>query len=244
MHQLIREPVGFQAARRNAVDEQLMLRETWAAIWRANTLGSMLTLPKDDRPLFHRPSTGARRWILSSFRAVTGLGYDAAPLRVLNELPDQGIEALVDLTMLIEQKGEMARLRVQCKLRRFEAEVWEPSNAEGFLWATHARGDERCVCEQAAWSDWVAADGHAVATFFHDLLNAFGHVAYQKLIDAAVRTRFPVRQLKLLLQLHQAAMRVELKGVAGDALREQCVCDHAPPAAAGGNASGGPCGRP
>ena len=32
MHQLIREPNGFQAACGNAVEEQLKLRETWAAI--------------------------------------------------------------------------------------------------------------------------------------------------------------------------------------------------------------------
>ena len=39
-----------------------------------------------------------------------------------------------------------------------------------------------------------------MATLLCDLLEALDHVAYQKLIDAAVRTRLPVRQLKLLLQ--------------------------------------------
>ena len=34
VHQLIPEP----AARGNAVDEQLKLRETWAAIWRASAV--------------------------------------------------------------------------------------------------------------------------------------------------------------------------------------------------------------
>ena len=73
----------------------------------------------------------------------------------------------------------------------------------------------------AAWSQWTTADGHAVATILYDLLGAFGHVAYHKLIDAAVRTHFPVRQLKLLLQLYRAARYVELDGVAGEALRAQ-----------------------
>ena len=43
--------------------------------------------------------------------------------------------------------------------------------------------------------------GTRVATILYDLLKAFDHVAYQKLIDAAVRTRFLVWQLKLPIQL-------------------------------------------
>ena len=97
----------------------------------------------------------------------------------------------------------------------------EAKNTEGFFWATQARGVERCVWEQAAWSKWATADGHAVATILYDLLKAFDHVAYHKLIDAAVRTHFPVRQLKLLLQLYQAARHVELDGEAGEVLRAQ-----------------------
>ena len=52
---LIREPIGFQSARGNAVDEPLKLRETWAAIWRANALGPALAWPEDNGPLFHWP---------------------------------------------------------------------------------------------------------------------------------------------------------------------------------------------
>ena len=33
-------------------------------------------------------------------------------------------------------------------------------------------GVERCVWEQAAWSEWVTADGHAVATILYDLLES------------------------------------------------------------------------
>ena len=89
-----------------------------------------------------------------------------------------------------------AVVRVQRKLRRIEAKTWEATNTEGLFWATQD-------WEEAAWSEWATADGHAVATVLYDLLKAFDHVAYQKLIDAEVRTRFPLRQLKLLLQLHQ-----------------------------------------
>ena len=166
--------------------------------------------------------------MLTSCRAVTGLGDDAVPPRALNEVPDQGIEALIDPIMLIEEEVEwrtlcnrivfiakaaggvrpiklvFAIVRVQCKLRRIEDKMWEARNTEGRFWATQAGGVERCVWEQAARSEWATADGHAAATILNDLLKASDHVTYHKLIDTAVRTRFPVRQL-LLLQLHRAA---------------------------------------
>ena len=52
-------------------------------------------------------------------------------------------------------------------------------------------GMERCAWEQAGWSDWATGDGHAVAAILKsDFLKAFDHVAYQKLIDAALRADF------------------------------------------------------
>ena len=156
VHQIIREPIGFQTARVNAVDEQLKLRETWEAIWRANAVKPALAWLEDNGPLFHRPSVGAMRRVLTSFRAITVLGYDAVSARTLNELPEQVIEALIDLIMLIEEKCEwpafcnrivftakaaggvrpigllFAIVRVQCKLRRIEAKMWEAKNTEGF----------------------------------------------------------------------------------------------------------------
>ena len=39
VHQLIREPIGFQAAPFNAVDEHLKPRSTCAGIWQAETPG-------------------------------------------------------------------------------------------------------------------------------------------------------------------------------------------------------------
>ena len=84
VYQLIRESIGFQTARGNAVDEQLKLRETWAATWRANAVEPALAWPEDNAPPFHRPSVDAMRRVLASFRAVTGLGYDAVSPRTLN----------------------------------------------------------------------------------------------------------------------------------------------------------------
>ena len=236
LHCLIQQPIGFQAARWNAVDEQLNLRETWAAIWRANTRG-----------LFHRPTIDAMHRILRPFRAVTGLGYDAVPPRALNELPDQLIEALIDLIMRIEQKmrvvqplqslrldtegsrrGATHRPPLRHRTRAVQASSHRGQGVGGlqhggFLLG-HARAGRRALSSVVSGSrpsgvHGSAADGHAVATILCDLLKAFDHVAHQKLIDAAVRTRFPVRQLKLLLQLYQALWRVELEGVVCDALK-------------------------
>ena len=155
-----------------------------------------------------------RRWMRcagSSVPFAWSLGWSTAPPRALNELPDLGTEAKTHLIMLIEAKCGwptlcnrvlctakaaggvrptgllFAIVRVQCKLRRIEAKLWEAFYGEGFFWATHAwcRG---LRLEQAAWSE--CAEGQLVATILYDLLRPFDHVAYQKLIDAAVRHVF------------------------------------------------------
>ena len=150
-----------------------------------------------------------------------GLGYDAVPPRALNELADQGTEALIDLIMLIEQSAGTPNfcnrivfiakaaggVRPIRALFRHRTRAVQASSHRGkgvgglqhggFLLATHAPSVERCVWEQAAWSEWATADGHAVDTILNDLIKAFDHVACQKLNDAAVRTRFPVGQLRL-----------------------------------------------
>ena len=140
------------------------------AFWRANTRGPALTWPESDGPLFlTNDGSDAQdpRVILCGHQT------DAVPPWAVNELPDQGIETLIDLIILIEQKCEWPNLRkriiftakaaggvrhigllfsivrLQCTLRRIEAKVWEASNTEGFLWATHERDVERCVWEQA-----------------------------------------------------------------------------------------------
>ena len=93
MYQLILEPIGFQAARGNAVDEQLKRRDAWAAVWRANT-GTSARMARRRRAAFP-PTIGGRdaQGAHVSFVAAAGLGYDQrVPPRALNELPDQGID--------------------------------------------------------------------------------------------------------------------------------------------------------
>ena len=92
----------------------------------------------------------------------------------------------------------------------------EAFNTEGFFWATHARGVERCVWEQATWSEWATADGRAAATILHDLLQAFDHVAHQKLVDAAVRTRFPKVHSNSASVWAKLQLRLAPLGVTGD----------------------------
>ena len=59
--------------------------------------------------------------------------------------------------------------RVQCKLRRIEARLWEASNSEGFVWPTTVRGAERCECRRLG----VGHGGWACSGILHDLLQAF-----------------------------------------------------------------------
>ena len=85
------------------------------------------------------------------------------------------------------------RLHLPCRtVPDPKAQVWRTSGVEfGYLAdPTHSHL-------------WAIADGRAVA-ILHDLLEASDFVAYQKLIDAAVRTEFPLRQLRLLVQLYKA----------------------------------------
>ena len=69
-------------------------------------------------------------------------------------------------------------------------------------------------------AQWATADGHAVATILCDCRKLSIMWRTKSLIDAAVGTRLPMRQLKLL-PLHQAARHVELDGVAGEVLQAQ-----------------------
>ena len=76
-HALIRETVGFQVPRGNALDEQRKLSHIWA-IWNMQCAGLALVWPDFGHP--HRPSADAMRSMLSSFHG-TGLEYDSVPPR-------------------------------------------------------------------------------------------------------------------------------------------------------------------
>ena len=100
------------------------------------------------------------RRLLSSFRAVTGLDYGSVPPPSLNELPDQGTEALIDLIVLIQAACEWPSLIGSSSLQRQQAHlsplrhrvlsahataVWEASDGEGFFWAICARRGALCL---------------------------------------------------------------------------------------------------
>ena len=164
VHQLIREPIGFQAARGNA-DEQLKPRDARTAGGR--TLWNQRVARR--RRAAFPPTISGRDAQGAHILSRDHWGCDAVPPRSLTELPDQGIDTLIDLIMLIEEKSEwptlrnrivfiakaaggvrpigllFATVRVQRKLRRVEAKMCEARNTEGLFWATQARGVERCV---------------------------------------------------------------------------------------------------
>ena len=120
-------------------------------------------------------------------------GCDAVLPRTLNELSNEGIEALIGLVMLLEANYERPNLcnriaciakaaggvrsidtlfavvRVQCKLRRIEARLWEAFNREGFVWPTTVCGAERCECRRLG----VGHGGWACSGILHDLPQAF-----------------------------------------------------------------------
>ena len=171
VHQLIREPIGFQAARGNAVDDQLKLRDASAAVGRANNVGTSSRVARRQRAAFP-PTTSGRDAQGAHFlsRGHWAWSMTLVPPRALNELTrsgDRGADR--SHRSLIEEKCEwptlcnriiyiakaaggvrligllFAIVRVQCKLRRIEAKMWEARNTERLFWATQARGVERCV---------------------------------------------------------------------------------------------------
>ena len=91
--------------------------------------------------LLNQPSLGQRttgrsftghQWArcagcLLPFVRVTGLVHDAVPPRTLNELPDQGIDTLVDLIMLIEEQCEWPTLCNRIVFIAKAAEACDPS---------------------------------------------------------------------------------------------------------------------
>ena len=111
-----------------------------------------------------------------------GWGYDAVPPRALFELPDQGIEALIDLIMLIDQKnasGPTCAIASSSWQRQREGCDPSGSSLPSYACASRLRCGrpptrrvssgprtrvERCVWEQAVWSEWATADRHAVAS--------------------------------------------------------------------------------
>ena len=110
VHQFILEPTGFQAARLNAVDEHRSCAQRGQPYDR-RTLRAQRTA---GRRMTGRSSIGHRRMRcaaspVSSFRAITGLAYDSVPPRALNELPDQGIVALIDLILIVSSASQRLR---------------------------------------------------------------------------------------------------------------------------------------
>ena len=149
------------------------------------------------------------RRVLTSFRAATGLGCEEVPPRTLNELPDPGVEALIDFIMLIEQKCEWPNPCNRIVFMAKAAGGCDPSGSSspsyacsagfvalrqscgrpptgGFLFGPRTRAASSAVSgsrqpgvngPQPTGMQWQQSS-------VSDLLKAFDHVAYQKLIDA------------------------------------------------------------
>ena len=139
VHQLIREPIGFQTASGNVVDEQLKLGETWAAIWRANAVEPALVWPEDNGPLFHRPSVNE----LPLRGSRPGLTSSRSLKRNTNGPP-----CAIGSSLLRRRAGDPSAccspscVSVQASANR--GQDWEARNTEGFFCARRCL--RRAVC--------------------------------------------------------------------------------------------------
>ena len=145
----------------------------------------------------------------------------------------QGIETLIDLILFINNKFEKSILRNRTVFIAKTADgvrsvdplfvivrALQNSPNRGktmgdirrrrFLLVTVGCEVERYVREYTAWNEWGKADGHVVVIIMYDLLKAVDHVTIQRLIDAAVRSSFSLRQIWLSAELFQGSRHVEL----------------------------------
>eukprot|EP00959_Pyramimonas_sp_CCMP1952_P107137 2239968-Pyramimonas_sp.AAC.1 len=84
------------------------------------------------------------------------------------------------------------------------AQVWEVKNARHYFWAAPGKSCGRAVWQQSAWSEWTTVKGKGAqaglwtsAHVMMDLLKAFEQAQHHWLLEAALRTGFPLWQLRL-----------------------------------------------
>jgi hypothetical protein len=180
LHAVTRVPVGWQSSTCSGSSgpaglgkEIELLEAEWGKHWRIECDHAELQWPSDlgERP--PRPSVEDLRRCLRSFKKDTASGFEAIKPRQLLELSSEGLEALIDLLMAVEQMAEWPQLhtkivflakrlggvrpvaiihvvaRVQARLRKPLADAWERRNDRPYFWASRGKGCERAVRQQA-----------------------------------------------------------------------------------------------
>ena len=73
-----------------------------------------------------------------------------------------------------------------------------------YWWSTSGHSRDKLVWVQVAGAEWAATKGFSSGLILLDLQKAFEHVIHFELLAAAQRSGFPLRQLKLLLELYRS----------------------------------------
>jgi hypothetical protein len=152
----------------------------WSEYWRTAAEPPKLSWPADlgERP--RRPTPDQLRRVCATFKVHGGRSFDSCNPRDFGVLDDAGLEALADVTELVEQqycwpdfinklafvpKREggvrpiallAALVRVHGRLRRPIATVWEATHNRGYWWAPAGKSCDRAVWQQLVWSEWVS----------------------------------------------------------------------------------------
>eukprot|EP00959_Pyramimonas_sp_CCMP1952_P324007 6780986-Pyramimonas_sp.AAC.1 len=98
----------------------------------------------------------------------------------------------------------MVLARAHARPRRSIALGWGKRSGRPFFWAARGRGCERAAWQQAAECEWATAKGRqqrdpeawVSVLAMLDLLKACEKVRHHHLVETAVRTGFPLWQLK------------------------------------------------
>eukprot|EP00959_Pyramimonas_sp_CCMP1952_P375591 7866304-Pyramimonas_sp.AAC.1 len=113
--------------------------------------------------------------------------------------------------------------RLQGRLRRPLIKDWQEANPRPYWWSTSGRSSDKLVWIQAAGAEWAATKGFSSGLVLLDLQKAFEHVSHAELLSAAQRTNFPIRQLKLLVELYRSPRVLSLN----DAVSQPLVANQA-----------------
>eukprot|EP00959_Pyramimonas_sp_CCMP1952_P353811 7412990-Pyramimonas_sp.AAC.1 len=105
------------------------------------------------------------------------------------------------------------------------AREWEAKNSRHYCWAAPGKSCERAVWQQSAWSEWTTAKGKGAqaglctsAQVMMDPLKAFEH-QHHWLLEAALRTGFPLWQLRLQILVYRAPRFLTLGTAVSDELQ-------------------------
>ena len=186
-----------------------------------------------------RPTAPEVRKAALCFPVYTGLGADAWHPRWFAALPDDGLEAWVDMMMIAEAQGWIPRVmstltmvfipkasggvrpiglftasqRLWGKLRRLVAAEWEAAHARPYFWGGTGRSVEDCVWQQCLNGEYAQATSRKAASVLIDLVKAYEMLGHRMCAARFLQAQVPMRYARWCLLCYGSPRVMRLDGV-------------------------------